>query len=64
MLMQIVRWLKNTPIIFVVDGGFDYGEIAWMCLKLKISLIIMLKMNTGLYDFPPPDVPDKRGRKK
>lgn len=64
MLMQIVRWLKNAPIILVGDGGFACGELAWRCLKLKISLITRLKMNAGLYDFPPPDVPGKRGRKK
>jgi DDE superfamily endonuclease len=64
MLIQIVRWLKNTPIILVGDGGFACGELAWRCLKLKISLITRLKMNAALYDFPPLDVPGKRGRKK
>lgn len=64
MLIQIVRWLKNTPIILVGDGGFACGELAWRCLKLKISLITRLKMNAALYDFPSLDVPGKRGRKK
>ena len=64
MLIQIVRWLKNTPIILVGDGAFACGELAWSCLKLKISLITRLKMNAALYDFPPLDVPGKRGRKK
>lgn len=64
MLIQVVRWLKNTPIILVGDGAFACGESAWRSLKLKISLITRLKMNAGLYDFPPLDVPGKRGRKK
>jgi hypothetical protein len=64
MLIQVVRWLKNTPIILVGDGGFACGELAWMCLKLKISLITRLKMNACLYDFPPLEEPGKRGRKK
>jgi DDE superfamily endonuclease len=64
MLIQIVRWLKNTPIILVGDGGFACGELAWKCLKLKISLITRLKMNAGLYNFAPIEVPGKRGRKK
>lgn len=64
MLTQVVRWLKNIPIILVGDGGFACGELAWMCLKLKICLITRLKMNARLYDFPPPDEPGKRGRKK
>ena len=64
MLMQVVRWLKNTPIILVGDGGFACGELAWRCLKLKICLITRLKINARLYDFPPEDKPGKRGRKK
>jgi DDE superfamily endonuclease len=64
MLIQIVRWLKNTPIILVGDGGFACGALAWRCLKLKITLITRLKMNARLYDFAPVDEPGKRGRKK
>jgi hypothetical protein len=64
MLIQIVRWLKNTPINLVGDGGFACGELAWWCLKLKVNLITRLKMNARLYDFPPRNEPGKRGRKK
>lgn len=64
MLIQVVRWLKNTSIILVGDGGFACGELAWRCLKLRISLITRLKMNACLYDFPPLEAPGKRGRKK
>lgn len=64
MLMQVVRWLKNTPIILVGDGGFACGELAWRCLKFKISLISRLKINACLYDFAPESEPGKRGRKK
>lgn len=64
MLIQLVRWLKNIPIILVGDGGFACGELAWRCLKLNISLISRLKINACLYDFPTADEPGKRGRKK
>lgn len=64
MLMQIVRWLKNTPIILVGDGGFACARLAWMCLKYKISLVSRLKINACLYDFAPLDEAGKRGRKK
>jgi len=64
MLIQVVRWLKHTPIILVGDGGFACDELAWRCLKLKICLITGLKMNTHLYDFPSQAEPGKRGRKK
>jgi hypothetical protein len=63
-LMQVVRWLKNIPIILVGDGGFACGALAWRCLKLKVALISRLKMNACLYDFPPKNEPSKRGRKK
>ena len=64
MIIQVSRWLKYTPITLVGDGGFACGELAWLCLKLKISLITRLKMNARLYDFPLIDEPSKRGRKK
>ncbi|MFI5344414.1 MAG: transposase [Chlamydiales bacterium] len=64
MLMQVIRWLKNTPIILVGDGGFACGKLAWMCLKHKICLITRLKMNARLYDFSPISEPGKRGRKR
>lgn len=64
MIIQVGRWLKYTPITLVGDGGFACGELAWVCLKLKISLITRLKMNARLYDFPPIHEPGKRGRKK
>lgn len=64
MLLQALRWIKNTPIILVGDGGFACGELAWACLKFKISLITRLKMNAAIYNFPAEDHPGKRGRKK
>ena len=64
MVLQVSRWLKFTPITIVGDGGFACGALAWLCLKLKIELITRLKMNARLYDFPPPDEPGKRGRKR
>jgi hypothetical protein len=64
MVIQVGRWLKYTPINLVGDGGFACGELAWLCLKLKIALITRLKMNARLYDLPPIHEPGKRGRKK
>jgi len=64
MIIQVGRWLKHTPINVIGDGGFACGELAWLCLKLKIGLITRLKMNARLNDFPAIDEPCKRGRKK
>lgn len=64
MLIQVMRWLKNAPVILVGDGGFACGKLAWQCIKMKISLITRLKMNASLYAFPPPERSGKRGRKR
>lgn len=64
LLKQVIRWVKNVPLILVGDGGFASGTLAWVCLKYKISLICRLKLNARLYDFPPEEQPGKRGRKK
>ena len=63
MLKQVLRWLKKAPIILVGDGGFACAELAWTCLKYEVCLISRLKINARLYDFPPLEVPGKRGRK-
>jgi hypothetical protein len=63
-LIQVTRWLKNTPITLVGDGGFACAELAWQCIKLNVCLVTRLKMNARIYDFPAADEPGKRGRKK
>mgnify|MGYP000051758849 CR=1 FL=1 len=63
MILQILTWANNIPLILVGDGGFASGKLAWVCLKHKISLVTRLKMNARLYDFPPEDS-GKRGRKR
>jgi hypothetical protein len=63
-LIQVTRWLKNTSIILVGDGGFACGKLAWRCLKLKICLISRLKMNARLYDIPSAGTFKRRGRRK
>ena len=62
MLMQVVRWLGDVPMILVGDGGFACGKLAWRCLKLKICLVSRLKMNARLYDFPDEISSKTRGR--
>lgn len=64
MLMQVVRWLGDVPVILVGDGGFACGKLAWRCLKLKICLVTRLKMNARLYDIPPEIGSKRRGRQR
>lgn len=63
-LKQVIRWHRDMTIILVGDGGFACAKLAWTCLKYKISLVSRLKINAGLYDFPPETIPGTRGRKK
>lgn len=64
MLKQVVRWLRNVPIILVGDGGFACARLAWVCLRYKICLISRLKMNARIYDFPPTTESGRRGKRK
>jgi hypothetical protein len=60
---QIRRWIgKGRQIILVGDGGFAAGALALRCIELGITLVSRLKMNAALFDFPPENVPGKRGR--
>lgn len=64
MLIQVVKWLGDVPIILVGDGGFACGKLAWRCLKLKICLVTRLKMNARLYNIPDAIDAKKRGRRR
>lgn len=64
MIKQVMSWISKMPFILVGDGGFACIELAWTCLRCNGCLISRLKINSCLYDFPPPDRPGKRGRKR
>ena len=62
-IMQIVRWFPSIPFTVVGDGGFASANFALTCFKHGVTLVSRLKINARLYDFPPIDNGEKRGRK-
>ena len=67
MIKQIRRWIPNTSIILVGDGGFANIELAWTCVKYHISLIARMRLDARLFDFPEekrgPGRPASKGQK-
>jgi len=55
------------PIRLVADGAFASAELAWITLKLNMSLISRLRLDARIFDFPEaksgPGRPAKRGRR-
>lgn len=65
MIMQVRRWLPYIPIVLVGDGAYAAVNLALCCnaLSTPVCLVSRLRLDAGLYDFPPPDQPGKRGPK-
>jgi len=61
------RWIPNMRIILTADGGFANAQLAWSCLKYRISLVTRLRLDARLFDFPPEYAgcgrPSKRGQR-
>ena len=65
MIMFIRRQLPYRTIILVGDGAYAAVSLALCCSGLcpSVALVSRLRMDAGLYDFPPPAVSGKRGPK-
>ena len=50
-LAVCARWLPLMAIRLVVDGGFASTDLAWTALKLNISSISRLRLDTRIFDF-------------
>lgn len=62
MLKQVRRWLPGVSMTILGDGGFATAELCWQCLKLKIGLVLRLRIDARLYDFPAERLPGAKGR--
>jgi hypothetical protein len=58
MVMQVSRWLGDTAVLFVADGGFASLYLGHVCMRCG-----WLRFDAQLYDFPAPQSPHKKGRK-
>lgn len=65
MIMQVSRWFPNREMILIGDGGYAALKLGHCCsgLKNKVTLVSRLRLDAGLYDFPPQPQPGKRGPK-
>jgi len=65
MIMQIRRWAPDRAIVLVGDGAYAAVKLALRCSGFEnpVGLVARLRLDAGLYDFPPPDLPGKRGPK-
>jgi hypothetical protein len=65
MIMQVRRWLPHRPIVLVGDGAYAAVKLARRCMGFStpVTLVSRLRLDAGIYDFPPPDENGKRGRK-
>ena len=65
MIMQIRRWAPDRAIVLVGDGAYAAVKLALRCSGFEnpVGLVARLRLDAGLYDFPPPDQPGKRGPK-
>jgi hypothetical protein len=52
MIKQVKRFLPNALLILVGDGGFANIELSWVCVKYNISLIVRMRLDARLFDFP------------
>jgi hypothetical protein len=65
MIMQVSRWFPDREMILIGDGGYAAIKLGHCCsgLKNKVTLVSRLRLDAGLYDFPPQPQPGKRGPK-
>jgi hypothetical protein len=66
-MKQLRKWLPLKTIIFTADGGFAAANLAWACLKYKVTLVTRLRLDARLFDFPEVKIgagrPAKKGRR-
>jgi hypothetical protein len=66
MIMQVRRWHPYRAIVLVGDGAYAAVSLALCCAGMPympVTLVSRLRLDAGLYDFPLPDEPGKRGPK-
>jgi hypothetical protein len=66
MIMQVRRWHPNRAFVLIGDGAYAAVSLALCCAGMPympVSLVSRLRLDAGLYDFPPPVKPGKPGPK-
>jgi DDE superfamily endonuclease len=65
MILQLCRWLPGRQITVLTDVGYA-GQQLLDAVCPRVTVVGQMRLNSALYDFPPPRAPGKRGpeRKK
>lgn len=65
MIGAVRRWLPEHPLVLVVDGGLAAIKLGQRCLGYAnpVTYVSRLRLDAGLYDWPGPPPPGKRGPK-
>lgn len=64
MVKVVSRWLQRRWVL-IGDGNYGCIRLVWVCLRSKVpvTLVSRLRTDAQLYDFPGPEVPERRGPK-
>jgi len=65
MIKQVRRQIPDRTIVLAGDGAYAAVKLALCCSGFEnpVSLVARLRPDAGLYDFPPSEIPGKRGPK-
>lgn len=62
-ILQLRRWLgPERSIVVVADSAFCCREICRTCIKYNVLFCTQLRLDASLYDFPPVQKGNRRGR--
>jgi len=51
-IKQVVRWFRDKKFVLIGDSEFACIEFGTHCVKLGVTLVSRLRMNTRIFDFP------------
>jgi hypothetical protein len=65
MIKVVRRWWPMRALVLVVDGGFAAVKLALACTAtgLEVTMVSRLRLDAGLYHFPPAPRPGQKGKK-
>lgn len=63
MILQLCRWLPDRRLIIVFDLTYT-GQRLLDAVRSRVTVVAQMRLDSGLYDPPPPRLPGRRGRSR
>jgi hypothetical protein len=63
LITLVRRWCPTRKLVLVVDGGLCALWLGWRCVRLGVTFVSRLRLDTQLYDFLAEIPAGHRGRK-